>query len=79
MDSMSLPLDVANALVAQYGNSASHIALSRAETALRGGDMKAHDHALMVLTEIEEIARERVMVAGAGPTMAAPAPMVMSR
>lgn len=55
MDQFPLPLDVAHALVDQYRSSALDVARNRAKTAQQGADMKAHDHALMVLTEVEEL------------------------
>ncbi len=58
MDHFPLPLDVAHALVNRYGGSALDVAKNRADAAQHGGDMKAHDHALMVLTEVEELVLE---------------------
>lgn len=55
MDEYPLPLDVARALVDQYRSSALDVARNRANAAQHGGDMKAHDHALLVLTEVEEL------------------------
>lgn len=55
MDQYPLPLDVAHALVDQYRRSALDVARNRANAAQQGCDMKAHDHALLVLTEVEEL------------------------
>lgn len=55
MDDMPLPLDVARSLLDRYGMSAMDVASNRAKSAQQAGDMKAHDHALLVLTEVEEL------------------------
>lgn len=49
------PQAIASALVDQYGSSALDVALNRVATAQQSGGMKAHDHALMVLTEVERV------------------------
>ena len=58
MDDRPLPHDVARALIQQYGGSALDVARSRAAAAEKAGSMKDHDHAMMVLTEIEEMLME---------------------
>ena len=60
MDDQPLPLDVARALVERSGLVAVEVAQSRANVAQQGGDMKSHDHALMVLTEVEELVQKFV-------------------
>jgi hypothetical protein len=59
MDDMPLPLDVARSLLDRYGMSAMEVVSNRAKSAQQTGDMKAHDHALLVLTEIEELVQEQ--------------------
>lgn len=59
MDDHPLPLDVARALVDRYGSSALDVAQNRVNAAQQGGDMKAQDHALMVLTEIEQLVDQK--------------------
>lgn len=58
MDDRPLPLDVARYLVHRFGDSALDVARNRAATAANADDMRAHDHALMVLTEVEELLLE---------------------
>ncbi len=55
MNDRPLPLDVARSLVHRFGESALDVARNRAATAERTGEMKDHDHALMILTEVEEL------------------------
>lgn len=55
MNDQPTPQAIASALVDQYGSAALDVALNRVATAQQLGGMKAHDHALMVLTEVERV------------------------
>jgi len=55
MNDRPLPLSVAEMLVRRFNESAIDIARHRAADAKKTGDMKDHDHALMVLTEVEDL------------------------
>lgn len=66
MDDRPLPLEVARSLVHRFGESALDVARNRAAVAQQAGSMKDHDHALMVLSEVEEILMEEDLGAQAG-------------
>jgi hypothetical protein len=53
-----LPLDIARSLVSRFGRSAIEIANNRAIAAEDASDMRDHDHAMMVLNEVEELFME---------------------
>jgi len=55
MNDRPLPLSVAEMLVHRFNESAIDVARHRAADAQKSRDMKDHDHALMVLTEVEEL------------------------
>lgn len=59
MDDHPLPLDVARALMDRYGSSALDVAQNRVNAAQQGCGMKAHDHALMVLTMVEQLVDQK--------------------
>ena len=49
------PFDVATSLIREYRDAAMEVARNRVTSAKTMDDIKAHDHALMVLTGVEEI------------------------
>jgi len=55
MDNRPLPLSIAESLVRRFNESAIDVARHRAADAEKSGDLKDHDHALMVLTEVEDL------------------------
>ena len=59
MNDHPVPLDVAHSLVDQYGEAAIEVAENRAELARKSGQQKVHDQALMVLTHVEKLLREK--------------------